>query len=73
MAHCSGKALFCIVQQAQASASMPADAPQRFYLDQTSLERFLERCQRLERLGVEFSVGVVAMRDGCVLLHIRSP
>lgn len=34
-----------------------------YHPDQTSLDRFLERCQRLERLGVEYSVGVVAMRE----------
>lgn len=34
-----------------------------YHPDQTSLERFLERCLRLERLGVRFSVGVVAMRE----------
>jgi MoaA/NifB/PqqE/SkfB family radical SAM enzyme len=34
-----------------------------YHPDQTSLARFLERCARLERLGVEFSVGVVAMRE----------
>ena len=34
-----------------------------YHPDQTSLERFLERCGRLERLGVRFSVGVVAMRE----------
>jgi MoaA/NifB/PqqE/SkfB family radical SAM enzyme len=34
-----------------------------YHPDQTPLARFLERCQRLERLGVQFSVGVVAMRE----------
>lgn len=34
-----------------------------YHPDQTSLARFLERCQRLERLGVGFSVGVVAIRE----------
>jgi MoaA/NifB/PqqE/SkfB family radical SAM enzyme len=34
-----------------------------YHPDQTTLARFLERCQRLERLGVKFSVGVVAMHE----------
>ncbi len=34
-----------------------------YHPDQTTLVRFLERCQRLERIGVPFSVGVVAMRE----------
>lgn len=34
-----------------------------YHPDQTTLARFLERCARLEGLGVEFSVGVVAMRE----------
>jgi len=34
-----------------------------YHPDQTSLARFLERCRRLERLGVRFSVGVVALRE----------
>jgi MoaA/NifB/PqqE/SkfB family radical SAM enzyme len=34
-----------------------------YHPDQTTLERFLERCQRLERLGVPFSVGLVAMHE----------
>jgi MoaA/NifB/PqqE/SkfB family radical SAM enzyme len=34
-----------------------------YHPDQTSLARFLERCSRLDGLGVEFSVGVVAMRE----------
>lgn len=34
-----------------------------YHPDQTTLERFLERCQRLDRLGVRLSVGVVAMHE----------
>lgn len=34
-----------------------------FHPGQTSQSRFLERCARLERMGVEFSVGMVAMRE----------
>lgn len=34
-----------------------------YHPDQTGLARFLERCARLERLGVRFSVGVVALRE----------
>jgi MoaA/NifB/PqqE/SkfB family radical SAM enzyme len=30
---------------------------------QTSMERFLERCARLDAMGIKFSVGVVAMRE----------
>ena len=34
-----------------------------FHPDQTSLERFVGRCERLQRLGVRHSVGVVALRE----------
>lgn len=34
-----------------------------YHPDQTTLVRFIERCQRLERSGVAFSVGVVAMHE----------
>lgn len=34
-----------------------------YHPGQTSLERFLERCARLDRMGVAYSVGVVAMRE----------
>lgn len=34
-----------------------------YHPDQTTLARFLERCRRLERLGVRFSVGVVALHQ----------
>lgn len=34
-----------------------------FHPGQTSQARFLERCMRLERMGVQFSVGMVAMRE----------
>lgn len=34
-----------------------------YHPGQTGLPRFLERCRRLERSGVRFSVGVVAMRE----------
>lgn len=34
-----------------------------YHPGQTSLERFLERCARLDKMGVGYSVGVVAMRE----------
>ena len=34
-----------------------------YHPGQTSLARFIERCARLEQMGVAFSVGVVAMRE----------
>lgn len=34
-----------------------------YHPDQTTLARFLERCTRLEALGIQFSVGVVALRE----------
>jgi len=34
-----------------------------YHPDQTPLERFVSRCERLTDMGVRFSVGVVAMRE----------
>ena len=34
-----------------------------YHPDQTTLDRFVERCGRLDRLGVRYSVGVVAMHE----------
>ncbi|CUI03504.1 STM4011 family radical SAM protein [Massilia sp. P8910] len=34
-----------------------------YHPSQVRMERFVERCARLERMGVHFSVGIVAMRE----------
>ncbi len=40
-----------------------------YHPDQTTLERFVERCRRLQSLGVRYSVGVVARREHYEAIH----
>lgn len=47
-----------------------------YHPDQTTLARFLERCARLDAMGVRYSVGVVAMQehlDAIRALHAALP